>query len=82
MYILEICDNSGLELIGRPCKDRVKAKKKTVSTPASLSSEEMRSWGFCGLPFPQEKHRITTVELPFEEYTGNSTACSLGETGW
>lgn len=54
----------------------VKAKKKTMSTACiTVSSEEL---GFYGLPFQQEKTRTTTVELPFEEYTGNSTCLFSG----
>lgn len=36
-----------MELTGGPCKDRVKAKKKTMSTACiTVSSEGVRSWAF------------------------------------
>lgn len=65
-----------VELTGRPCKDRVKAKKKTMSTACiTVSSEGVRSWAFIDCHFSSQwkKTRTITVKLPFEEYTGNGT---------
>lgn len=93
LQILEICDNSRVEHAGRPCKDRVKAKKKPMSTACiTVSSEGVRSWGFMDYHFgrrlvPRQRNcplrdTLATVLALWGKEVGNGKrelhTCELG----
>lgn len=76
--MLKICDNSRVELTGRPCKDLVKAKKTAVSIACiTVSREGVRSWAFMECHF--SRRGVLQQWICALRNTGNSTCLLSGK---
>lgn len=83
LQVLEICDNSRVELTGRLCKDRVKAKKKKMVTACiTVCSERVKSWDFTDCHFSRRRLVQQLWNCPLRNTLAAVLACCLRKRGW